>query len=359
MSDGLKIQQFSLELYPTLIEFANTVHLPVMLNLQFLNHYYLGQDWCKLFLATDGSKCLGIMGIDMLDFTAQASSLRVAFASNFYSLQSGIGGMLWLKWIKLGDMGLVFGGSKDTHRIISAFKFDYYPGVNLYRLNAQFEAYEEDSFLKGAVKAGLRPWKRKKLTDYASKDLVKRFADTQVVERHAFSAEMMVPTSPFTLRFQPTLEYLQWRYNPRLSYVHYRLFEIVRSGQSCGFCVLNDGPNELMVAYADGNDPSVLAAGILKAIFLVGEKGGKHRKVVLSSSHPIMQAIFKESGFQLTNENYSFAMGSLRGSRNLGDPKTWLINFGMGDNDLRQNMFWTTFAASERVNKYETGGSII
>lgn len=342
MSKALQIRQFDWNLYPALTELANAVQLPFILNRQFLGHYYLGQDWSKLFLAMDGSKCLGIMGIDMLQFTVEASSLRVAFATNFYSLQSGIGGMLWLKWIKLGDMGLVFGGSEDTHRIISAFKFDYYPGVNFYRLNAQFEAYKEDSTLKGIVKTGLRPWKRKKLPHYASKDFGKRFADIQVVERQEFSAEMLVPTSSFTLRFQPPLEYLQWRYNTRLAYVHYRLFEIIRSGQSCGYCVLNDGPNELVVAYADGNDPVVLAAGILKAIFLVGEKNDKHRKVALSSSHPMMQAIFMESGFQLTKENYSFAMGSLRGSRNLGDPKTWLINFGMGDNDLRQNMFWAT-----------------
>jgi hypothetical protein len=342
VSKTLQIRQFDWNLYPALTELANAIQLPFMLNRQFLGHYYLGQDWSKLFLAMDGPKCLGTMGIDILQFTADASLLRVAFASNFYSLQSGIGGMLWLKWIKLGDMGLVFGGSEDTHRIISAFKFDYYPGVNIYRLNAQFEAYKEDSALKGIVKARLRPWKRKKLPDYASKDFVKRFADIQVVERQEFSAEMMAPISPFTLRFQPSLEYLQWRYNPHLTYVHYRLFEIVHSGQSYGYCVLNDGPNELMVAYADGKDPAVLAVGILKAIFLVGEKNGKHRKAVLSSSHPVMQTIFMESGFQLTKENYSFAMGSLRDSQNLGDPKTWLINFGMGDNDLRQNMFWTT-----------------
>jgi hypothetical protein len=163
-----------------------------------------------------------------------------------------------------------------------------------------------------------------------------------------FSAEIMIQTSPFTLRFHPPLEYLQWRYNPRLSYVRYRIFQVLRSGQSCGYCVLNDGPNELMVVYADGNDPELLAAGILKAIFLVGEESDKHRKAVLASSHPGMQALFTESGFHRTEENYPFAAGAVRGSRNLGDPNTWLINIGMGDNDLRQNMFWPT---QERIQK--------
>jgi hypothetical protein len=161
MNDGLRIQQFSLELYPALIEFANSVHLPSILNREFLDHYYLGQEWSKLFLASDGPKCLGIIGVDMLHFATQTSSIKVAFGTNFYSLKPGVGGMLWLKWLKLGDIGLVFGGSKDTHRILRARNFDYYSGINLYRMNAQFEGYKEDSAIKGIVKAGLRPWVRK------------------------------------------------------------------------------------------------------------------------------------------------------------------------------------------------------
>ncbi len=342
MSGGLRIQQFDWDLHPALVELANTVHLPVMQNRQFLDHYYLGQEWSKLFLAMDDSKCLGIVGVDIFQFVTQTSSLKVSFANNFYSLQPGIGGMLWLKSMKLGDIGLVFGGSKDAHRILSARKFDYYSGVNIYRLNAQFEAYKEDSTLKGIVKAGLRPWARKKLPEYASKDFLLRFADIQVVERQEVSEEMMVQTSSFTLRFRPSLEYLHWRYNPQLGYVHYRVFEILHSGLSCGCCILNDGPKELVVVYADGNDPKTLAAGILKAIFLIGEENDKNRTAVLASSHPAMRAVFTGSGFHLAEENYPFAAGSLRGSPRLGDPRTWLVNFGIGDNDLRPNMFWPT-----------------
>lgn len=342
MSGGLQIQQFSLDLHPSLIEFANSVHLPIMLNRQFLDHYYLGQEWSRLFLALDGPKCLGIIGVDMLHFTTQTSSIKAAFATNFHSLQSGIGGMLWLKWLKLGDIGLVFGGSEDTHRIVRARKFDYYSGINLYRMNALFEGYKEDPAIKGIVKAGLRPWVRKKLSEYASANFLRRFADIKIVERDNFSAEMLVQKSPFTLCFRPSLEYLQWRYSPRLSYVRYRIFQFFRSGQSCGYCVLHDGPNELMVVYADGNDPESLAAGILKAVFLVGEECDKYKKAVLVSSHPEMQTIFTETGFHLAEKDYSFATGALRGSLNLGNPQTWMINIGMGDNDLRQHMFQPT-----------------
>lgn len=340
MSDGLRIQQFDWNLYPSLVELANAVHLPVLLNRPFLEHYYLGQEWSKLFLAMDDSKCLGIIGVDTFQLATHTSSLKAAFATNFYSLQSGVGGMLWLKWMKLGDIGLVFGGSKDAHRILSARKFDYYPGVNIYRLNAQFEPYKEDSTFKGIVKAVLRPWSRKKLQEYASKDFLLRFADVRVAERRELSEELTVQASPFALRFRPSLEYLQWRYNPRLGYVHYRVFEILHGGVRCGYCMLNDGPKELMVVNADGNDPELLAAGILKAIFTVGEENDENRTAVLASSHPAMQAVFTGSGFHLAEKNYPFAAGSLRGSRELGDPRTWLIHLGIGDNDLRENMFW-------------------
>lgn len=342
MSDGLQIRQFNSELYPELMDFANSVRLPVMLNQHFVQHYYLGQEWSRLFLVIEHTKCIGIIGVELLEFVTPASSLKVAFATNFYSLQPGIGGMLWLKWMKLGDMGLVFGGSQDAHRILTARKFDYYSGINLYRLNAEFEPYNEDSAIKGIVKAGLRPWKRKKLTDYASKSFLKRFADIQVVERHEFSEGHLVHTGLFMLRFHPKIDYLQWRYNLHLPHARYRLFEFLRSGQSCGYCVLNDGPKELMVAYSDGNHPELIAAGILKAIFSVGDDDQKERKAVLASSNLAMQTIFSESGFRLTKKDYPFAVGSLRGAQKLGDPRTWHINLGLGDNDLRPNMFWPT-----------------
>ena len=340
MSDAVQLQQFKLELYPALAELAKVVHLPILFNRSFLDHYYLGQEWCRLFLAMESSKCIGIIGIDMLHFATPTSRIKATFATNFYSLQPGVGWMLWLKCLKLAEINVVFGGSQDTHRILRARKYDYYSGVNLYRMNARFEGYKEDSAIKGMVKAGLRPFTRKRLPGYASKSFLRQFADIQVVERTEFTEEMIEQASPFSFRLHPPLEYLRWRYNPRLDYVRYRIFQFFRSGQSIGFCVLNHGMNESMVVYADGNNPGLLAAGILKAIFLTGEEGDKNRKVTLASSHPAMQALFVQEGFRLAEENYPFASGGLKDAKNLGDPGTWLLSFGMGDNDLRTNMFW-------------------
>jgi hypothetical protein len=340
MSEALQIHQFKLEFYPALAEFAKAVHLPVLFNHSFLEHYYLGQEWCRLFLAMDGPKCIGMIGVDVLHFVTQTSTITAAFGTNFYSLQPGVGWMLWLKCMKQAEIGLVFGASQDTHRILQARKFEYYSGINLYRMNARFESYREDSAAKGIVKAGLRPWARKNLPDYASKSFLRRFADIQIVDRTDFSEEMMVRSSPFSFRLCPPLEYLQWRYNPRLDYVRYRIFQFFRSGQSIGFCVLNHGMSESMVVYSDGSDPELLAAGILKAIFLVGEEEDKYRKITLASSHPVMQALFVQQGFRLAEKNYPFAAGALKDAKNLGDPGRWLLNFGMGDNDLRTHMFW-------------------
>lgn len=340
MADGLQIRQFNSDLYPMLAEVADAAHVPALLNRAFVDHYYLGQQWNKLFLVVNPSRCLGSIGIDIMQFCLNGELLTMAFATNFYSLQSGVGGMLWLKSIQMAEMGLVFGGSQDTHRIVRARNFDYYSGIHLYRVNARFESYEDDSFVKGMVKAALRPWARKKLSEYASKNFLRRFADIAVVERQDISERMLARNTPFSFRCCPPLDYLQWRYNSRLEHVRYRIFEILRSGQSCGYCVLNDGPTDLIVSYSDGDDPELLAAGILKAIFLVGEGSDRYRKAVLASSHPAMQALFTASGFHLTNENYPFAAGARKAARKLGDPKTWLINFGIGDNDLRPHMFW-------------------
>lgn len=242
--------------------------------------------------------------------------------------------------MKLGDQGLVFGGSQDTHRIIKARNFFYYPGINLYSLNARFEGYREDAVPKKLVKGALRPFFRKKLSDYASRDFLRKFSNLSIRERTHFEASMMPPSDPFSVRFSPSVDYLNWRYNPGLQYVHYRAFEILRSGTTIGYCVFNCGPSEWIVSHADGSDPEALAAGILKAIHLAGESAGRSVKVTLASSHPAMQSVFMQYGFRLSAESYPFAAGALRGAKNLGDPQNWLVSFGIGDNDLRTHLFW-------------------
>lgn len=342
MSAALGLVEFDRSLHPQLRAFADAVGLPALRNLAFVEHYYLGQDFSRLFLALEAQRCVGIIGVDRLRFAAAAGKVDMAFATNFYSLAPGVGGMLWLKWMKMGELGLVFGGSEDTHRILRGRNFTYYPGVHLYRLNARFQAYAGEPRWRHALKAGLRPWARRPLSQYASAGFLRRFAGVEIEEREQFTPDLLPPSSPFSLRWAPTLEYLQWRYplSRAASYVRYRLFAIRAAGQSLGYCVLNDGPQAMVVSHADGSDWRELAGGMLKAIFAAGESGEPRRPVTLAASHPGMQAEFCRAGFRLAEANYPFAAGSLRPRAALPDPQGWLVSLGVGDNDLRTHLFW-------------------
>lgn len=315
---------------------ALRLHVPGLAHQPFVDHYYTGNPWCHLCVVRDADGAItGTIGVDRMNFAAGERSLTIGFASNYHAAQSGLGGYLYLHWMKSVPLGLVFGGSEDTHRILRRQRWTYFSGVQTFALNAVLRPLAGEPAWRRWAQRAASAWREAPPASRIPRipaDLRQRVS---VVEEHAFDEEMLPETSPFTFRFAPSLDYLSWRYAPGLPFVRYRLFRICTSGQTSGYVVLNDRPDRVMVAHCDGMDARELACGVLLSIAQVTALDAGCREVVLASSHGQMQEIYRRFGFRSWGER-PFAVGSRQGPVDLpAGTAQWLVNLDWGDNGLR------------------------
>lgn len=303
----------------------------------FVDYYYGNPDRCRLFLflAADES-IVGTFGVEHMRFECSRRELIIGFGSNFYSLQPGVGGILFIHWLNSSRIGLVYGGSPDTHKLIRSRGWSYYNGVRVYVLNKPDESYPGESWWRSAAKSVLRYPRRASISEYSSRVPGEIRARLSVREEQAYTQDLVPRESPFIFRFAPTLDFLNWRYNTALSFVRYRLFRILEDGHTAGYVVINESPERLMVAHCDGTDAQTLAYGVLLSLLQVGREDRNLRTVLLASSHPRMQKIYHRFGFRSTGPGRQFAMGTLRGPADIAlETSNWLVNLDWGDNGLR------------------------
>jgi hypothetical protein len=308
-----------------------------LLHAPFVDYYYGSSSWCRLYLALNhNDEVVGTIGLERLRFRAGSVESDFGFATAYYALQPGVGGVLYLQWMKLFPAGLVFGGSQDTHEIIGSQHWKYYAGINVYALNRRYPPYEGEWWFRRAAKWGADHLARKTIGRYGRR-LPSVAGPVAVEEVAEFSEDLLPRNSPFSFRFAPEIDYLRWRYNPSLSFVRYRIFRVATDGAAIGVVVLKDDPEEMIVSFCDGEDAGALACGVLKAVLAVAREDTRPRTVVLSSSHPVMQGSFSSFGFRPTRRSRPFAVGTRGGAQPAvpPDPSGWLINFDIGDNGLR------------------------
>ena len=304
----------------------------------FVDYYYAGQEWCltHLFLAQDGS-ILATYGQDRMRFEYDSREIVMGFGGNYYSIQPGTGGILFVQFHNHCPVGLVYGGSTDTHKMLAARKWRNYAGVRVHVLNKPYELYTGEGKVRAAAKFLVRRFSRFKLSHYAShvSDEVRK--KVSIHEERLFTDDLLPRESPFLLRFAPTTEYLNWRYNTSLTFVRYRLFRVLEAGRTVGYVVINESPEKLIVAQCDGTSAWTLAQGVLLSVLQVGRDDSTPRTVILSTCHPEMREIFQKFGFHPEREDRPFCIGTLRGPlADIGeDTSRWLINYDWGDNGLR------------------------
>jgi hypothetical protein len=303
----------------------------------FVDYYYASSDWCKLFmiLADDGN-AIATIGLEKMPFQYDSQNIIIGFGSNFHSLRSGSGTYLFLSWQRSCSIGLVYGGSEQTHKMIRRQNWSFFRGVRSYELNKPYLPYPGQSKWRIAAKWVLRHTGRKKrISEYASRIPANVAAKLSVREEQSFTHDLLPRRSPFRFRFAPTLEYLNWRYNPCLSFVRYRLFRVLEREKTAGYVILNDSRERILLAQCDGEDADTLAYGVLLSILEVGHKDTQPRIVSLVASHPGMQKIYERFGFKKGGTDFPFALGPLTAEVAI-DPDTsnWLVNLDWGDNGL-------------------------
>ena len=313
---------------------------PALDHRPFVDYYYTDQPWSKLYLfASAHGQVNAVIGVERLRFLAGSSEVEVAFGTNLFSLEPALGGQMYLRWMVSAPVGMVFGGSEDTHALVRSQGWTYYPGVQPLRLNPAFGPIEGEPGWRRLMRRVLQRRRyglRRPLTTYG-RAIADRIPLTLEINPEDRLSEDMIPLrSPFAFRFAPTAEYLRWRYATDLPFVRYRLFRLLLRGANAGYVILQVSPRRVVVSHCDGTDPSTLAWGVLLCILEVGRSDLTPREAMLASSHPDMQAIFRSFGFRPTARELPLAMGSLRGSIELPtDTSDWLVNFDWGDNGLR------------------------
>ena len=303
----------------------------------FVDYYYAGSDWCRLFmiLADDGS-AIATIGLEKMPFQYDHHKITVGFGSNFHSLRSGLGTYLFLHWQRSCPVGLVYGGSEETHRIIRRQNWSFFTGVRNYELNKTYLPYPGQPKWRVAAKWVLRHKGRKKrISEYASRIPAEVAAKLSVREERSLTHDLLPRRSPFRFRFAPMPDYLNWRYNLNLSFVRYRVFRVLDEEKTVGYVILNESPERILVAQCDGEDAETLAYGTLLSILQVGSKDAKPRVVRLVSCHPGMQKIYQRFGFKKSGTDCPFALGPLGVNLPIHpDTSNWLVNPDWGDNGL-------------------------
>ncbi len=299
----------------------------------FVDYYYASREWCRLLLALDpdGQVC-AVMGLEQIPFEYEGAPVTLGCASNFATLRPGVGGSLFLHWVRSSELACVFGGSPDTHRLLQSQGWRYFHGLQIFRLNRPYVVRAGDSWWRAAVKRvgeRIRP----------RVDVARRAAShadgVEVIEVPTVTDDMLPASSPFRLRMRPSAEYLSWRYSGTLPFVRYRSFRIV-DRRVRGYVIVNEQPRAIVVAHADADDAEALGAGILAAVAHVAARRDAGGEVVLACAHHGMKALFSRAGFRTDRDERPFALGA-RGHRVEIDPDTsrWLINFDWIDNGLR------------------------
>jgi hypothetical protein len=233
---------------------------------------------------------------------------------------------------------LIFGGSQDTLNILHHHNWIFMTGIRGYVLNNPLGPIKGEPWWPKASKSVLRHATRMTISSFASRIPRTLAAKVSVQEEKEYRDDSLPTSSPFSFRFAPTAEYLNWRYNLSLAFVRYRLFRIFVRGRSADYVILNDSPNQILLSQCDGEDASALACGILMSILEVGRDDPTPRTVFLVCSNPHMARIFRGFGFwRQRGGDYPFAFRTRPPGLDLASgTSNWLINFDWGDNGLRQ-----------------------
>ena len=335
----MPIVEYNPDLFSDLQEMVSRLPGPMnLVHRPFVDYYYASRSWSKLYLSlSESGRVLGTLGRELVRFEYEGREITMRNGSNWFSVQRGVGGEL-LKYsarVNPNSSGFMLLASPEAVKVFHHYGWVPVPGVLGYFLNG-CSLYPWDSWWKAAANSIIRQYSRSKASSFVSRIQSNGRAGITVSEEHSYSADLLPRQSPFRLRFAPTLEYLDWRYNLSLLFVRYRLFRISSGGTSIGYVILNESPQQIIVAQCDGEDAVVLAYGILLALAHVGAKDRKPRTMFLSCCHAEMRHVFQQFGFRAwLRADLPCAFHSLPPDFDLTGTSNWLMNYDWADNGLQ------------------------
>jgi len=341
MNEELQVKRYEPHEFADLLAFSSQLPFETtLIHERFVNYYYTTSNFCYLYTLRNQKKdIIGSVGIEKMQFQYRDKPIILANGSNLNVITKGggHGKILFTKWLEEGDFGIVFGGSPDTHNILQKQEWDYFDGANLMYYNKPVKIYVTDPVWKRAIVNILRLIPGPSLNSSINKisHTFPEFNKLRTIECDYSDIELP-NKSPFDFHFNPSKEYLKWRYNTHLDFVNYRLFRIEDfNGMQVGYVIINLKPGIAMVAHVDGTDPKKLALGTIKCLECLRDII-ENSIVFLASSHIKMQKIFFRFGFKLSRLDRKLAIGAIKKPTNIDqNTSNWIINFDWGDNGLR------------------------
>ena len=195
----------------------------------FIRWYYTSSDRCRLWLFLGGAGELqGLIGIERLrlDFGGERT-LSIGFGHQFHAFEQGIGGVLFLHWLRSEKVAITYGGSADTHRIVDAQRWVRVPGVRELFVNPSPSAPPRSPGVRRAARA-LRNWAVRRDLRRFSNGLPTRMRDRFTIRRITeYATDMGARPSAFHVRLRYDADHLAWRYAQDLSFIRYHAFEIL------------------------------------------------------------------------------------------------------------------------------------
>ena len=176
----------------------------------FVDYYYASSEYCRIYLllADDGS-IKATLGCERMRFEYKGREVIIGAGSNFYSISPGVGGILFVHWLKACPIGLVYGGSPDTHRMIRGRRWIFYEGIRGFILNNPYKLYPGERRWRVGVKSVLRRTCRARLSRYASRIPGEIRRKISVREEKGYCSDLLPRKSPFAFRLAPTVDYLK------------------------------------------------------------------------------------------------------------------------------------------------------
>lgn len=336
----MAIVEYSPELFEDLQEMVARV--PRNMNLAhrpFVDYFYTSSDWCKLYVfLSDSGRVLGTLGRQMLLFEHKGREIAARIGSNWFSCAPGVGGEL-TKHAAMANPStypMTFMASREALQVLRHYRWVPIPGVAGYFLNG-CSLHPWNSLWKVAANSIVRRLAGRKTTSVTIHIPLDAIAGIAVCEEYSYSSDLLPKESPFHFRLVPTVEFLNWRYNLSLSFVRYRLFRVIAGGATVGYVVINESPQQLIVAQCDGENAMLLAFGILMAIAEIGRKDRRPRTVFLSCCHSDMQRVFEAAGLRRwLRGNLPFGFRTLPPELDLSSGiSNWLVNYDWSDNGLQ------------------------
>jgi hypothetical protein len=269
-----------------------------------------------------------------MPFRIGERQLKVACLSSFYAFRPGFGFYAFAACMQGCDAGLLLGGTEQARGFAARSKW------SLEQIRA-FSINNRHSEIGGGL---LRVW-FKKLANRLSQrsplgslrgNLPGDLKGIRVAERAAYEASLLEFTSAFHFRFDPDITHLAWRYALDLPFMRYRLFQAYSGTTYIGYVILQDTPQGLLVAQADGIEPRLTAAAVVHAISAIAKSEVDGRQVILLTSHTAMRDVYESVGFRhRPGVDKPMALGTAKGPVNIPIPSSgWLVNYDWGDRGL-------------------------